>query len=58
MINLKENHTIEELIEIARAVKPSSVLNQYTIELHEDQGVWPYDDANTGYIAPDEYSRS
>lgn len=55
MINLKEDYTVEELIESARGVKPSSVSDQYDVELYEDQGVWPYDDANTGYVAPAEY---
>ena len=38
MINLKEDYTVEEIIESARGVKPSSVRDQYDVELYEDQG--------------------
>lgn len=55
MVDLKEWYTVEEIIESARGVKPSSVSDQYDVEMYEDQGVWPYDDANTGYVAPAEY---
>lgn len=55
MIDYKNDYTVEEVIEIARGVKPTSHLDQYRIEILEEQGVWPYDDANTGYVAPAEY---
>lgn len=55
MIDYKNDYTVEEVIEIARGVKPTSHLDQFTVETFEKQGVWPYDDANTGYVAPAEY---
>ena len=55
MIDYKKDCSIEELIDAARAVKPSSVIDQYTVERMKEQGVWPYDDMNDGYRAPAEY---
>lgn len=55
MIDYKQDYSIEELINSARAVKPSSVIDQYVIEGMKEQGVWPYDDMNDGYRAPIEY---
>lgn len=55
MIDYKKDYSIEELMDSARAVKPSSTIDQYVVDGMKEQGVWPYDDMNDGYVAPAEY---
>lgn len=55
MIDYKKDCSIEEVIIIARDVKPFSIVDQYVVDDMKNQGVWPYDDMNDGYRAPAEY---
>lgn len=55
MIDYKQDCNIEEVIIIARDVKPFSIVDQYVVSDMKSQGVWPYDDMNDGYVAPTNY---
>lgn len=55
MIDYKKDCSIEEVIIIARDVKPFSIVDQYVVDDMKSQGVWPYDDMNDGYVVPEQY---